>query len=241
MFPGRVNIRDVSDGDLSLFASRGCGNNGGSVPAKQTLASVAPEQVGLCQRLREVVSRKELCRSDVITGRGACGHLLQVDGELAGVEGTTFAEFLPGDDNFIPRFHKSCSRRPRLRIESAGEKEPSGLFGHFPKRPASLMDKRPIGHRGERWLVFLLDVMKMPTETALNFAFRISLRLRVPVVGLRGNYTALAQQHLQISQEPCLIFPVCHYNRTRQRCRCLLCPYQQLGSFLFRAVIIGIK
>jgi hypothetical protein len=107
MFPGRVNIRDVSDGDLSLFASRGCGNNGGSVPAKQTLASVAPEQVGLCQRLREVVSRKELCRSDVITGRGACGHLLQVDGELAGVEGTTFAEFLPGDDNFIPRFHTS--------------------------------------------------------------------------------------------------------------------------------------
>ena len=58
------------------------------------------------QGLREIVSGEELLRLHVVAGGRARDHLLQVDGKFFRIERPAFAQFLTGDDDFIPGFHK---------------------------------------------------------------------------------------------------------------------------------------
>jgi hypothetical protein len=57
------------------------------------------------QGFGEIVQREKLVRLHVVAGRGAREDLLQVDSKFLRVERPAFAQFLSGDDDFIPGFH----------------------------------------------------------------------------------------------------------------------------------------
>ena len=59
----------------------------------------------ICESPREARAGEKLLRVSVIL-RGPLGyHLLQVDRELIGIEGTSFTDFLPGCDDLVPWIH----------------------------------------------------------------------------------------------------------------------------------------
>ena len=69
------------------------------------------------QRLGEIIPAQKILPVRHNRGRGARCDLFQMDGELAGVERPAFAQFLPGNNYFIPGFHMMSiiagpSRRP---------------------------------------------------------------------------------------------------------------------------------
>jgi hypothetical protein len=65
------------------------------------------------ERIGEIVPGEKLFRFHVIGGRGARRVLLQVDGELAGIERVVFAEFLARENDFVPGFHNHRITRTR--------------------------------------------------------------------------------------------------------------------------------
>ena len=58
----------------------------------------------LTERPRETGAGKELHGFPVVIGSRAADHLFKVDGELIGVEGTSFTDLLAESGNFVPGF-----------------------------------------------------------------------------------------------------------------------------------------